>query len=279
MRIALCNEVLAGRPFQAQCALAAELGYDGLELAPFTLSDDPLSLTAAERRVIRRTVEEAGLAVTGLHWLLVAPKGLSLTDPDAGTRRRTIAAMQALCDLCGELGGRYLVHGSPLQRRLPDDEGDARRAARGWALEAFAAAARAAEQADVLYCLEPLAPRETNFINTVAEAAGIVEGIGSRHFRTMIDCSAAGLSEAQPVPELIGQWLPTGLIGHVQVNDPNRQGPGQGEMVFAPILAALRQGGYAGDIAVEPFDYRPDGPGVAAHAIGYLRGLLEALPA
>jgi len=28
---------------------------------------------------------------------------------------------------------------------------------------------------------------------------------------------------------------------------------------------------------VEPFDYRPDGPGCAARAIGYLRGVLEGL--
>ena len=272
MRLSLCNEVLAGRPFAAQCALAAELGYDGLEIAPFTLSDDPLTLNAAERRVIRRAVEEAGLAVTGLHWLLVAPRGLSLTDPDPATRRRTREAIQALCELCAELGGRYLVHGSPAQRRLPDRD---IHAAKGWALEAFGVAARAAEKAGVTYCLEPLAPRETNFVNTVGEAVGIVEYIGSNAFKTMIDCSAAGLAESESVPALIERWLPTGLIAHVQVNDPNRKGPGQGEMDFVPIIAALKSGGYAGDIGVEPFIYEPDGPGVAAHAIRYLRPILQ----
>ncbi|MCW0234871.1 MAG: sugar phosphate isomerase/epimerase [Ferrovibrio sp.] len=272
MRLSLCNEVLAGRPFVAQCALAAELGYDGLEIAPFTLSDDPLTLNAAERRVIRRAVEEAGLAVTGLHWLLVAPRGLSLTDPDPAMRRRTREAIQALCELCADLGGRYLVHGSPAQRRLPDRD---IHAAKGWALEAFGVAARAAEKAGVTYCLEPLAPRETNFVNTVGEAVGIVEYIGSNAFKTMIDCSAAGLAESESVPALIKRWLPTGLIAHVQVNDPNRKGPGQGEMDFVPIIAALKSGDYAGDIGVEPFIYEPDGPGVAAHAIHYLRPILQ----
>jgi D-psicose/D-tagatose/L-ribulose 3-epimerase len=42
-------------------------------------------------------------------------------------------------------------------------------------------------------------------------------------------------------------------------------------------LRALVRHGYAGDIAVEPFDYVPDGPGAAARAIGYIRGILEAL--
>jgi D-psicose/D-tagatose/L-ribulose 3-epimerase len=273
MRISLCNEVLAGLPFAAQCAMAAELGYDGLEIAPFTLSDDPLSLSASERRVIRRAVEEAGLAVTGLHWLLVTPNGLSITETDPAVRRRTRETMQGLCDLCADLGGRYLVHGSPAQRQLPERD---IHAAKGYALEAFRYAARAAEKAGVIYCIEPLSRRETNFINTVAEAIGVVEGIGSNSFRTMIDCSAAGLAEAQSVPELIAQWLPSGLIAHVQVNDPNRKGPGQGEMDFAPIIAALKQYGYDGDLGVEPFIYEPDGPGVAARSIRYLRNLLGA---
>ncbi len=273
MRISLCNEVLVGLPFAAQCAMAAELGYDGVEIAPFTLSDDPLSLSAAERKVVRRTVEEAGLAVTGLHWLLVTPKGLSITDTDPAVRRRTREMMQGLCELCADLGGRYLVHGSPAQRQLPERD---IHAAKGYALEAFRYAARAAEKAGVIYCLEPLSRRETNFINTVAEAIGVVEGIGSNSFRTMIDCSAAGLAEAQSVPELIAQWMPSGLIAHIQVNDPNRKGPGQGEMDFAPIIAALKQHGYAGDLGVEPFIYEPDGPGVAAHSIRFLRDLMGA---
>lgn len=272
MRISLCNEVLAGLPFAAQCALAAELGYDGLEIAPFTLSDDPLSLSASERRVIRRAVEEAGLAVTGLHWLLVTPKGLSITDTDPAVRRRTRDMMQGLCELCADLGGRYLVHGSPAQRQLPDRD---IHAAKGYALEAFRYAARAAEKAGVTYCIEPLSRRETNFINTVAEAIGVVEGIGSNSFRTMIDCSAAGLAEQESVPELIARWMPSGLIAHIQVNDPNRKGPGQGEMDFVPIIVALKKHGYAGDLGVEPFIYEPDGPGVAAHSVRFLRNLLE----
>jgi D-psicose/D-tagatose/L-ribulose 3-epimerase len=73
--------------------------------------------------------------------------------------------------------------------------------------------------------------------------------------------------------------VPQGLIAHVQVNDRNRRGPGQGEQTFAPLFAALKRTGYAGDVAVEPFDYVPDGPSAAARAIGYLRGILEALEA
>ncbi len=122
MRIALCNEVIAGRDFAAQCAFAAALGYDGLEVAPFTLADDPLAIGAADRVRFRRAAADAGIAITGLHWLLVKPAGLSITTADGALRARTVAAMTALVDLCADLGGSYLVHGSPAQRRVPEGE-------------------------------------------------------------------------------------------------------------------------------------------------------------
>jgi D-psicose/D-tagatose/L-ribulose 3-epimerase len=274
MRIALCNEVLAGMPLERQCEVAARLGYDGLEIAPFTLDDAPEKITGAQAAKIRSTVEAAGLVVTGLHWLLVKPDGLSLTDPDATVRTRTLEVMTRLTGLCAELGGAVLVHGSPKQRAVAPGETHAIALAR--LQDGLAQVALAAAEAGVIYCIEPLSRRETSVINTIAEAAELVRAIDQKHLRTMIDCSAAGLTETESIPALIDRWLPTGLIAHLQVNDPNRRGPGQGEMKFAPILAALRRQNYAGTIAVEPFDYVPDGPGVAAFSAGYLRGLLEA---
>ena len=95
----------------------------------------------------------------------------------------------------------------------------------------------------------------------------------------MIDCSAAGQAEAEPVDALVRRWLPSGLIAHMHFNDPNRRGPGEGDLAFAPILSALRAGGYTGDASIEPFVYQPDGPTCAARGIGYIRGILETLPA
>ncbi len=275
MRLSLCNEVIGDLAFERQCAMAAALGYDGLEVAPYTFGDEPHLLSAATRAGIRRAVQAEGIRVSGLHWLLVKPAGLSITSADAGLRARTIDVLCRLVDLCAELEGDVLVHGSPAQRRLPDGAGAAE--ARGWAMEALAQVGAAAAKAGVVHCLEPLSPRETNFVNNVAEAAEIVRAIGNPALRTMIDCSAAGLAEAEPVADLIDRWLPTGLVAHVQVNDRNRRGPGQGDEAFAPILAALARQGYGGWIAVEPFDYVPDGPGAAARAAGYLRGIEEAL--
>ena len=275
MRIALCNEVIAPMPFPQQCEYAAKLGYDGLEIAPYTLSDEPHRLGSAQIGAARAAAEDAGVAITGLHWLLLKPPGLSISTRDGAVRRRTVDVMLALVDQCAALGGRYLVHGSPHQRRV--DPGDTRAAALARAQECFAAVAERAEKAGVLYCIEPLAADQTPLINTLAEAARLVEAIGSRAVRSMLDCSAAGRMETAPLAVLVDRWLPAGMIAHVQVNDRNRRGPGQGEQRFAPLIGALVRHGYAGDIAVEPFDYVPAGPGAAARAIGYIRGILEAL--
>ncbi len=275
MRIALCNEVLGGMALERQCEYAAALGYDGLEIAPFTLSTSPEKISTADAAKIRATVEASGLVVTGLHWLLVRPEGLSLTDSDAAVRTRTLAMMTHLIGLCAELGGAVLVHGSPKQRQIAPGETHA--IARARLQDGLAQVALAAARVGVIYCIEPLSRRETELVNTIAEAAELVRSIDHPNLRTMIDCSAAGLTETDSIPSLIERWLPTGLIAHVQVNDPNRRGPGQGDMQFAPILAALKRHGYDGTVAVEPFDYWPDGPGVAAFSAGYLRGLREAL--
>jgi sugar phosphate isomerase/epimerase len=275
MRIALCNEVIAPMPFPRQCEYAAKLGYDGLEIAPYTLSEEPQRLGSAQLAAARAAAKDAGIVVTGLHWLLVKPAGLSIATRDDAVRKRTLEVMFTLVDQCAELGGRYLVHGSPQQRRV--DAGDTRAAALARAQECFAAVAERAEKAGVIYCIEPLSAEQTPLINTLEEAARMVEAIGSRAVRTMLDCSAAGRMETAPLPALVDKWLPNGMLAHVQLNDRNRRGPGQGEQRFAPLLAALTRHGYAGDIAVEPFDYVPDGPGAAARAIGYVRGILEAL--
>lgn len=279
MKISLCNEVLQPLPFEQQCLLAAALGYDGLEVAPFTLAEDPMRITDAEAAAYARIAADHGLEITGLHWLLVAPAGLSVVSSDAALRERTTAVMERLVELCAAMGGRYLVHGSPKQRSVPADSTPAEAWER--AAGCLARAARRAQACGVVYCLEPLSPRETDLINTVEQAVRMVESVASPALRTMIDCSAAGQAESDSVPALIERWMPTGYIAHVQVNDPNRQGPGQGDMAFAPILESLlamqRQGHYQGAIAVEPFDYQPDGPGCAARAIGYLRGVLEGL--
>ena len=269
MRISLCNEVVGEFDFATQCALAQKFGYDGVEIAPFTLSGDPPRLTSAERKELRSTAADHGLAITSLHYLLRAPSGLSITSADDVQRTRTVEVMRSLCALAADLGAKVLVHGSPDQRKLANEDGRKR------GVDCFAAVAQAAQSSGVVYCIEPLSRDQTAFVNTIEDAADIVRQIGSPSVKTMLDCSSAALTETESVPDLIRRWFPTGLIAHVHFNDPNRRGPGDGNLDFSPILRALHDQDYRGDAAIEPFIYEPDGPTCAQRNIAYIRKILD----
>jgi D-psicose/D-tagatose/L-ribulose 3-epimerase len=275
MRLSLCNEVLREHRFEDQCRLSAALGYQGLELAPFTLADDPFTLRAADARAWRAQAADHGIAVSSLHWLLVRPQGLSLTSDDATTRDRTLELLEHLILLAAEAGASVLVHGSPAQRSPQPGQSVAQ--ATAMLEQALARLAPVAQAAGVIYCIEPLSPAETPVINTVAEAAALVDRIGSPALRTMLDMSAASQSESEPPAQVLARHLASGHVAHVQVNDRNRRGPGQGETRHAEALRVLYDADYRGWIAVEPFDYQPDPVGCAAFSAGYLRGMMEAI--
>src|SRR3954464_2110178 len=209
MRIALCNEVIAPMPFPKQCEYAAKLGYDGLEIAPYTLSEEPHRMGTAQIAAARGAAEDAGIAVTGLHWLLLKPAGLSISAKDENTRKKPIDVMLALIDLCAALGGPSLVHGSPHQRRV--EPGETRAAALARAQECFAAVAERAQKAGVVYCVEPLSAEQTPLINTLEEAARIVAEIANPAVKTMLDCSSAGRMEKEPLGALLERWMPKGF--------------------------------------------------------------------
>lgn len=274
MKLALCNEVLGDMAFADQCAFARGLEYDGLELAPYTVDETPHLMAPERRREVKRLAEDAGAPIAGLHWLLVTPKGLSITTDDKQIRAKTIDVMRRLIGLCADLGGKYLVHGSPGQRRLPDEPaGVAEAQKRG--IDAWAAIADEATKSDVVYCIEALAAPEANFVNYIEQAVEIVDHINAPGMRTMVDCSAAGQMEKTAIADLIDRWVPTDHIRHIQVNDTNRRGPGQGGDDMAPVVAALQRNEYTGWIGVEPFVYQPDGPATAAFCAGYMRALIN----
>ncbi len=275
MKLALCNEVLRHLPFEAQCRFAAAIGCSGLELAPFTLADDPSALDDADARRLRAIAAGQGVAISGLHWLLVQPPGLSISTPDAALHARTVAFLSRMIAFAAACGAQVLVHGSPRQRSPAPGQSTVDALARSTA--AWAALAGPAREHGVTLCIEPLSAVETPVINTVAEAAAVVDAIGSPAVRTMLDLSAAAQSESEPPAEVLARFLASGHIAHVQLNDRNRRGPGQGDTPVTPVLRVLRAASYTGWIALEPFDYHPDATTCAAASAAYVRGAWEAL--
>jgi sugar phosphate isomerase/epimerase len=266
MRYAICNETFEGWDHARVCATAAELGYTGLEMAPFTLAPRITDVTLAQRHQLRQQAEAAGLRIVGLHWLLAKTEGLHLTSPDAAVRQRTGGYLVELAKACRDMGGDLMVFGSPAQRRIP--AGGTRAQAVDYAVDTFKRAASGIADAGVRLCLEPLAPAEADFIQTAAEACEILDRVGNPKFVLHLDVKAMS-SEAVPIPELIRKHA--AITGHFHANDANRRGPGFGNVDFTPIFRALKETKYAGWVSVEVFDYTPDPVTIARESIRYMR--------
>ncbi len=269
-KFAICNETWGDLPWVETCRQIAAAGYDGVEIAPFTLAPSVEELTAAQRAEICRVAEDAGLAIVGLHWLLVAPPGLHLTTADAAVRARTGDYLCRLADLCGDLGGTVMVLGSPKQRNI--EPGTSPEAARARYIEAVRPCLDVCAARGSVLCLEPLGPQETNFLVTLAEARSLIEEIDHPACRTIFDVKAAS-SEGPPLPGLLRENAD--IVSHIHANDANRRGPGFGNTDFVPILAAAREIGYDGWISVEVFDYTPDPDTIAQRSLATLREAWE----
>ncbi len=252
-RFAICNETFDGWPHERVCRLVASLGYTGLEIAPFTLAPLITDVTKEQRKTVRKQADEAGLTILGLHWLLAKTTGYTITSPDASVRQRTADYLSELAKCCRDLGGDILVFGSPQQRKIP--EGHNLEHAKEFAVDTFRRASQSFADYGVTLCLEPLGPSETEFLNTCAEACELIERIDHPNFALHQDVKAMS-SERLPVPELIRRYAKA--TRHFHANDPNRRGPGFGDVDFRPIFKAMKESHYDGWISVEVFDYSPD---------------------
>ena len=272
MKLAVCNEFFEDWKIERVFDYAAEIGCDGVELAPFTLAPSVTDISTKQRGDIRKAAERAGIEIVGLHWLLASPPGLYLTHPDQTIRDKTEAYIKALIHFCGDLGGGIMIHGSPAQRNIR--EGWDRAACWQCAVDVFSNCTREMEANDVTYCIEALTGKETNILNSISEALQMVADVGHPNFQTMVDTKAAA-AENKPHVDVIAQAGKA--MRHVHVNDPNLRGPGFGDLQFAAILRALKDRHYDGYISVEVFNFKPDPQTIAARSIGYLKGILEGL--
>jgi sugar phosphate isomerase/epimerase len=266
MKYAICNETFDGWDHARVCNRVAELGYTGLEVAPFTLAARITDVTAARRAELRRQAETAGVQIIGLHWLLAKTQGFHLTAPDAAIRKATGEYLADLARAAADLGGNLLVLGSPLQRNLA--EGITRERGNELAADTISHCLKTLDDTKVYLLLEPLGPGDTNFMTTAAEGVALAKQINHPFVKLHLDVKAMS-SESIPVPEIIRQnaeWM-----RHFHANDPNLRGPGFGKMDFKPIFRALKEIKYNGWVSVEVFDYTPDPDTIARESIRYMK--------
>lgn len=252
MKFAVCNEIFGDWPWAQGMSMAHAIGYRGLEVAPFTLGPSAQAISASQRRAYRQAAADHGLDVIGLHWLLAKTEGFHLTTSDRLTRDRTVIYLRQLIELCADLGGHIMVLGSPLQRNFePPMTHDQ---AMDNAADALAQLGPALQSYGVQLAIEPLGPSEGNFLNHAHQAVELIRRLDVPDIALHLDVKAMS-SEPMPIADNIRQharWL-----RHFHANDPNRLGPGMGDVDQAPIFQALSDIHYDGWVSVEVFDYSP----------------------
>ena len=266
MKFGICNEIFQGWLLDDTFAFAKSAGYDFVELAPFTLAKYVTDISAAKRTEIRDSAARAGIGISGLHWVLVQAEGMYLTSPDAAVRARTSAYFSELVECCADLEGTRIIVGSPKQRDVM--EGVAYEQAWTWATDVFRDPVKRAEDRGVVICFEPLAPSETNFVNTAEEGVRFAGQFASPAMSIILDVKAMS-SEAKPIPQIIRESA--GRFEYFHANDVNLRGPGFGNVDFHPIAAALRDVGYDGIVSVEVFKFEEGAEVIATKSREYLR--------
>lgn len=267
MRFAICNELFEDWPLERVLQYCAGVGYDGVEVAPFTLAEDIRSFPPARAAALRRAADGAGIAIVGLHWLLKSPAGLSINGPDAAIRESTRGFMFALIRLCRELGGQVLVFGSPAQRNV--QQGDTYEAAWARSVEMFKVCGEEADRRGAVIALEPLTTKETNFLTSAKEAVRLIKEVNCPAVRLHLDVKAMVGGERKAPEYVIREFKDH--LAHFHANDANLRGPGFGETDFTPIAMALGEIGYDGYVSVEVFDFKPDPETIATRSLAYLR--------
>jgi sugar phosphate isomerase/epimerase len=272
MRFAICNETFLDWPFEKAFPFARELGYTGIEIAPFTMGKSAYEISPAQRATVRKQADDAGLEVIGLHWLLAKTEGYYLTTPDESIREKTAKYLGELARMCRDLGGHVMVLGSPMQRNLLP--GVTHDQAMNYAADCLRQAMPALVDSGITLAVEPLGPAEGDFLRTAALGAELCGMVDSPNCRLHLDVKAMS-TESIPIPTLLHEHA--GLLEHFHANDPNKRGPGMGDVDFVPIFRALREINYQGWVSVEVFDYTPGVEPLARESIDYMRACLSQL--
>jgi D-psicose/D-tagatose/L-ribulose 3-epimerase len=222
---------------------AKKCGFDILEVnAPkVTLMSD------AERDVLRGAVADAGLSLT---YSIGMTADMDLASEDAGTRQKGIAFLQKVARAMKYMGGTILAginYSSWPRKLLP---GEDKQILTDRAIKGVRDAIKAAEDNDVIFCVEVVNRFEQFIMNTAAEGIAFAERVGSPNCKILLDTFHMNIEEDSLRGSIVesGNWL-----GHFHLGETNRRPPGRGRIPWPEIFGALREINYQGAVVMEPF--------------------------
>ena len=271
MKIAICNETYRDWSFEDAFRHASQCGFEGIEIAPFTLQKNANDITQSQIDDVVALAAQYDLQIVGLHWLLAFTEGLHLTSSDDSIRQKTAGYLGQLAAVCRQLGGGVMVFGSPDQRSI--QSGITVQQANDLAIDCIRRLLPALQEHNVTLALEPLGPEEGDFLLTAEWGRQLVTELDSEFVKLHLDVKAMS-TESESIPDIIAASKQE--LVHFHANDPNRRGPGMGDVEYEPIVAALVDIEYDGWLSVEVFDESVAPEVLAAESVEYLKRQLVA---
>ncbi len=252
MHLAVSNIALPSFGHEPELKALADLGFEGLEVAPSKVWENTSTVSPAQARNYRQQVEQAGLRVVGLHSLFFDRPDLGLfRGPEV--RKQTLEFLTGLSRLCADLGGRFLVFGSPPARRRGDrsvDECDIETVAFFQELSGLTAGHGTA------FLIEALGRQEADYIHTAAQALAIARRVDRPELQGHLDAKAVA-EAGEDTPDLFQEMAPT--LVHFHANDPGLGLLGStGTVDHARLGGLLRDIGYSGFVSLEQRMLDPD---------------------
>ena len=268
-KYAMCNESMAELSWDEQCRIIKNAGYKGIEVAAFTFVKEGVEeISPDKRKQMVSVMKDVGLECAGIHWLLAPPpEGLHFTTPDIDVRQKTIDYLDKLIDFCGDLGGPYMVFGSPNQRGtmgIPIEE------AKIYFTEGLAKVADHAHKRGVKILIEHLPEYATDVINTLQEALELAKQINHPAIQIVFDFHNA-VDETEPFDVLLQKYYRNIEHIHIQEMDGKHLGTGRGINDYAKAFQTLKDLKYGKWISLEVFDFSPGGIKIAEESMSVLK--------
>jgi sugar phosphate isomerase/epimerase len=266
---------MAKSSWAQQCRIVGDAGYRGIEVAAFTLAKQGVGeITSEKRKKMISAMKNAGIECVGLHWLLSPPpKGLHFTTPDSAVRQKTISYFHKLIDFCGDLGGPYMIFGSPKQR---DTRGVAVEEAKKYFAEGLTAVADHAQKRDVKILIEPLGKNATDVVNTLTEALELAQQVNHPAIQIIFDFHNT-TDETEPFDVLLRKYFKYIYHVHVQEMDGKHLGTGTAVNDYVKAFQTLKDLQYDKWISLEVFDFSPGGKKIAEESMKVLKQIENKL--
>lgn len=242
-KFALSNTALPAYHHGGLLPQVRSLGFTGLEVAPGRVwADVERDATPAAVQAYRRSVEDAGLAVVGLHALLEGQPQLGLLR-DGEAAQRSEDYLVRLSAICRDLGGQTLILGSgrELNGVAPD---------RAWhQCRAFLERLiPRIEDHGTQLCFAPLEATPASFCPTARECRIMAVAVDHTAFGLQLN-SAALLANNEANHATFSAIY--GHLAHFTVSEPRRAPLGQsGRIDHAAMRRHLAAGNFPGWIAV-----------------------------